>query len=779
MSVLRPQRRLFLHLSALSDAEYAVYVDALRDLLDDGSLAAKLPDDELERKQVGVREVRAWMKGRFRDLSAGEIDKVLQLFAPQTVHKELSGGQLLAALRLLMHARRGGDVNEGGVFVQADPSSPSSSRFTLPFSTSSATAEASFPTPDVPITVLNTTGKTRTNPFSPDPQLQDIKGHDSTHSISLSSATSPFLATSPSHPPPAIPSKSSKSDLPSPRRASLSSAPPIPPASSKPHVEGVGESGVRPGTTNPFLQRAKTHSGAIQSGRTPPLPPRKPAHISNRNATNPPPPVPLKPSFPAAAPPEVQANVSGNSGSSSSTSNQLNSGTPSPPLLPHHRVTPLMQQSLLASRAGAMLKRAQGEAERTRVLEVIRSSNGAHKQTRTPSTSRSPDKGERRPVPRPPRSAPSSASIYSSYSTQSGYSDARSTNSLEQVAGARLVSRNRTRSPDHISSRSSSTASSANEEDVSPDSAKKMSLSEQFSAPPTHPARRPSGHTPTRPRHVRTPSLQSYHTATPGTPFSASATSPFHVSNSSPPVSPMPSNNNTNVARTMRSLSMHQSSSPTFSVAAAAASEQTGRISPPLPPPRRRRPDSVQVTPRASAFDTNPVPGSPFTNAFTAALERHSNRLDLDKDKSRDFRDRDADREKERSQPHALASLQRTFNSLQARAQPTLARARYKAEAGLAPRRGFVPNGRDYNLAGEAGDRLVGGDDASAGMDPDYEYGGGISPDDDGELGAGWGDVGDDGEETIRGRGRGRGRLAAAHERDNLKLPEGEGWAPL
>lgn len=84
MAAVRPARRLFLHLSALSDAEYSFYVDALRDLLDDeaGSQEGpKLSDDALERKNVGLREVRAWMKGRFRDVGAVEIDKVGILIA--------------------------------------------------------------------------------------------------------------------------------------------------------------------------------------------------------------------------------------------------------------------------------------------------------------------------------------------------------------------------------------------------------------------------------------------------------------------------------------------------------------------------------------------------------------------------------------------------------------------------------------------------------------------------------------------------------------------------
>ena len=73
------------------------------------------------------------MRGRFRDVH--QVDKVparylirlnhvdfriqvLQLFAPQSSQKEMSGGQLLAALRLLMHVRRGGEISEGNVFIQ-------------------------------------------------------------------------------------------------------------------------------------------------------------------------------------------------------------------------------------------------------------------------------------------------------------------------------------------------------------------------------------------------------------------------------------------------------------------------------------------------------------------------------------------------------------------------------------------------------------------------------------------------------------------------------------
>lgn len=194
---------------------------------------------------------------------------------------------------------------------------------------------------------------------------------------------------------------------------------------------------------------------------------------------------------------------------------------------------------------------------------------------------------------------------------------------------------------------------------------------------------------------------------------------------------------------------------------------------------------------------------SPFTNAFASASTSEKRSALFDSDRS-PFQgpDRehhvgapsgDKDSSRERSPAHAFASLQRTFSALQARAQPTLARARYKAEAGLAPRRGFVPSGRGgelfHHAASASADRLVDRDEdddaAGAGMDPDYTGDSVESPAvDDDEVGlrrrAGT-ETWDEDEETVRGRGRelGRGRFGRLHERDNLKLPEGDGWAPL
>lgn len=74
-------RTLFLHLSALSNSEYEAYVEALRDVLDEfGDTVQidtpKVTDEELENRCTQVPVVRAWMKGRFRDLGVETIDQV-------------------------------------------------------------------------------------------------------------------------------------------------------------------------------------------------------------------------------------------------------------------------------------------------------------------------------------------------------------------------------------------------------------------------------------------------------------------------------------------------------------------------------------------------------------------------------------------------------------------------------------------------------------------------------------------------------------------------------
>lgn len=76
------QRPFFLHASALSDAEYPVYFDALHDILDEpepsgGPGCANLVDMDMEAHVIGVRDARIWMRGWFKNVgSLSNVDKV-------------------------------------------------------------------------------------------------------------------------------------------------------------------------------------------------------------------------------------------------------------------------------------------------------------------------------------------------------------------------------------------------------------------------------------------------------------------------------------------------------------------------------------------------------------------------------------------------------------------------------------------------------------------------------------------------------------------------------
>lgn len=78
-------RRLSLHASALSDDEYDLYTSSIEDLAPcDSNLNDARDDTFYERIAVGVREVRAWLRGRYRDTPVNTIDAVcIRLMAVQ------------------------------------------------------------------------------------------------------------------------------------------------------------------------------------------------------------------------------------------------------------------------------------------------------------------------------------------------------------------------------------------------------------------------------------------------------------------------------------------------------------------------------------------------------------------------------------------------------------------------------------------------------------------------------------------------------------------------
>ncbi|KAM5541860.1 hypothetical protein V8D89_004589 [Ganoderma adspersum] len=243
-------RPLTLHVSALNDAEYARYTASIHDILD-----SEPPD--YDKAAVGVREARAWLRGRYPTLASHTLDSILRLFAPELGAADvLTGGQFFAVLRLVSHVLGGKGVDPSLVFVQAHfrdhksrPSSPIDKPYEVP--------------PPIP------------NPFSANGIAKPL----------TSPPVSTAMPASAKPPPPTLPPKPTNPFL--KRRGSQDLPPQSPPA-------GVGAFGARP--------------SAVQDTKIPPLPPRKP-HVlpPPRHASmsmQQPPPVNREP------PPPVPRNVS-------------------------------------------------------------------------------------------------------------------------------------------------------------------------------------------------------------------------------------------------------------------------------------------------------------------------------------------------------------------------------------------------------------------------------------------------------------------------------------
>ncbi|OSX63792.1 hypothetical protein POSPLADRAFT_1055874 [Postia placenta MAD-698-R-SB12] len=221
-------RPLILHPSALTNAEYSLYLASLRDLADNDVPALADPQrHDHEHFAVGVREARAWLRGRYAGLAPGVIDSILRLFCPALAPADLlTGGQFFAVLRLVHHALAGKDVDSALVFVQAHPDLSPSPPILTP-RPSEGHHRASNSAPDLPTPDANVTPNpffTRTIPATPSPTSTPAPP-----AVPPKPSTNPFLA----------------------RRSSE----------------------VAPGARVPSLQ-----SRARSEGRTPPLPPRKPTN---------------------------------------------------------------------------------------------------------------------------------------------------------------------------------------------------------------------------------------------------------------------------------------------------------------------------------------------------------------------------------------------------------------------------------------------------------------------------------------------------------------------
>ncbi|KAI0309851.1 hypothetical protein OF83DRAFT_1157242 [Amylostereum chailletii] len=231
------QRPLALHVSALNDEEYAFFTSSLADILAPDTF--DLEDVHYEKLSVSIREARAWLRGRYQDLSVSDLDQILRLFTPTASDNALTGNQFFALLRIVLHVRNGAEVDRNLVFSQVDlQTTPTSSRIRK----ASNEAPARLP---------------------PAPPIRIRQPSNGTTSDLPTSDMNPFHALSIDHP-----------------------APPLPPPRPSSDKPVVGHH-----ASNPFVARSKTiHTSSAsvsspgvgrqpQDHKLPPLPPRKPPPV--------------------------------------------------------------------------------------------------------------------------------------------------------------------------------------------------------------------------------------------------------------------------------------------------------------------------------------------------------------------------------------------------------------------------------------------------------------------------------------------------------------------
>ena len=111
-------RPLTLHASALNNEEYDEYTKALREL---GEVSSEQTQDEewYERVELGIREVRAWLRGRYSSLSVGGLDQILRFFSPTLGAGDvINGSHFFVVLLLITHVTNGREPVRAPFFVQ-------------------------------------------------------------------------------------------------------------------------------------------------------------------------------------------------------------------------------------------------------------------------------------------------------------------------------------------------------------------------------------------------------------------------------------------------------------------------------------------------------------------------------------------------------------------------------------------------------------------------------------------------------------------------------------
>jgi hypothetical protein len=246
----------------------------------------------------------------------------------------LSGGEFFAAIRLVIHAEHGKEVDRALAFVQGV--SPTFC------SNLGLTSCAAHPTPSRPQSRNETPIKNHLYLPPPPSRRQTVDS-------SIYSATSSTRFSSTSEPPPRSASPPKRHPPPPTHHPQLHPSQHAEPP--KPILQQANH--------NPFLQRLPD-----TSSRLPPLPPRKP----------PPPPVPSSSNVYLAPPRHGARSVSPSS-----------SGAATPtvafPKPASHVTSALIKQSLQASKAAQSMKKAEEQLEKERVMQVLKSSSvvsGSH-----------------------------------------------------------------------------------------------------------------------------------------------------------------------------------------------------------------------------------------------------------------------------------------------------------------------------------------------------------------------------------------------------------------
>lgn len=510
------------------------------------------------------------------------------------------------------------------------------------------------------------------------------------------------------------------------------------------HPSQCSDSGVIDKPNNPFITRSQSLSSRPEevSSKLPPLPPRKIllSASPSRHGSALPPPIP-------------------------------------PPLKPKPVVSPLIQQSLMASKTAKVMKKAEEQLEKERVLQVLRTS-AISTQSTDGSRESSPSKCVLGAMSDSSTNSRSEIEVKDNPPAlprrRSQHSPTVSTISIEQVA---LAAPPRSVQPTanllDAHSKSIIDLPPPTHPDRKPPSSVSMHIDSERSFKPIYDISRHSSPTPT-------PLSPSSPSTLPSCSFSVDSVTP---------ATPTQRRN-----RMFRSRSLH--SHPTTSTTAAFPPISAAKRPPPVPPQKppvhskRKRPESLQLF-SPSCYNGQESLGTfgghrPMTATTPSFIEAKKS-IFASSSEIPSPGQRKLNYSSQFGESHHLTAgttidtsttgtIQRKLQELHLNALPVLEKARYKAEAGLSPRRGFIPSAPASSSSGVTigAGITAGGKRGLSVSRPRGEERDGLLSSGDGKV---WQDDDDDDHSaTLRGKEWRTERLVL---RDEMKWPPGEGWNRL